>query len=120
MSPRGYIPEENRKKLFIICGSYNEFRYWQNRVHRKTKDYTCIYAREDRIRGYRDGCFIRLGNWFTLRDHSAQIMLEIMSHHNFTELHYSDFFGFESEEAERDFYTKDFREEFLSEEEMWI
>lgn len=119
MSPSPNI--EGRKKLFILCGSYNEFRYWQNRVHRKTNEYNCIYAHEDRIvRGYREENYICLGNWFTLRDYSSELMLEIMRHADFKELRYSDIFEFEDEEAERDWYTKDFREEFLSEEEMFI
>ena len=120
MAPRPHPDSiDRRPRLFILCGNMQEYQFWANRINRKTQEYNTIYAHDERvIRGYRNESYIRLGNWFTLRNHSAELMLEIMSHCDFKELHYSDIFDFESEEAEREFYERP--EEFLSEEDMWV
>jgi len=123
---RGNIGESEtrwQKKLFLLCGSHTEFAYWARRILEKTDEYCVVYAHEDRIvRGYREEKYICLGNWFQMRDFSAEKTLEIMRLSEFTELRFSDIFDHDSEEAEeRDYHTGiNSPPDFLSEEDMWI
>jgi len=114
-----------QKKLFLLCGNHSEFSYWARRIINASSEYTVIYAYEPRImRGYRNESYICLGNWFRTRDFVSEEMIHLMRASEFTEVQYSDIFGFQSEEDERIHCELDKKSgyfvEFLSEEEMWI
>ncbi len=118
---------ERKPVLFILCGNHTEFRYWARRINEETTMYDIRYAHSERIvRGYRDAYFIRLGTWFSMRDHTSEIVMEILSLQDGSELGYSEIFGFESEEEERRHYqnmgppkVQDIVD-FISEEEMLL
>jgi hypothetical protein len=117
----------NKPKLFILCGNINEFHFWARRIYEKTQEYEVKYISSTQvIRGYRNSRYICLGNWFRTFDNLSEEAIEIMRISDFKELYYSDIFGFESEEAEREYYENSGGpvpmtiEEFISEEEMLL
>lgn len=119
--------KRNAPKLFILCGHLNEFEFWARRIYEKTQDYEIRYISQiHNIRGYRGQSYICLGRWFRLHDNLSEEAIQIMKLSDFKELMYSDIFGFESEEAEREYYENNGGpvpmtiEEFLSEEEMLL
>ena len=128
MSPT--IDAERKPLLFILCGNHTEFQYWARRINEKTMQYDVRYVHSERVvRGHRGANFIRLGNWFSTRDHTAEIVMEILRMTEGIELHYSDIFGFESEEEEREYYSNlgppkkpqvEDLIDFISEEEMLL
>ncbi len=128
MSPT--IDAERKPVLFILCGNHQEFQFWARRINEKTMQYDLRYAHSERVvRGYREANFIRLGTWFSMRDHTSEIVMEILSVQDGTEIHYSDIFGFESEEEEREYYSNlgppkkpevEDLIDFISEEEMLL
>ena len=91
--------------LFILCGNVNEFSYWARRINEKTMEYNIRYLNNTQhIRGFRGQNYICLGNWFRLHDNLSEEAIEIMRYLDFKQLMYSDIFGFENEEAEREYY----------------
>lgn len=125
-----FPPDRSKRdapKLFILCGNTNEFIFWANRIYEKTQEYELKYISSTQvIRGYRNQNYICLGNWFRTFDNLSEESIEIMRISDFKELMYSDIFGFENEEAEREYYENSGEpvpmtiEEFIKEEEMWL